>query len=107
VAQALECTTEADAARRLGVTRHCVNNLIQMGRIRAEQLADGAPVIPLDASEEHARQRQQRVVDRAIQKPAKATSATPALRRQPAPAQHCDWSARRTLTRSTGIDLML
>ena len=40
MAQVRECTTQADAARRLGVTRHRVNNLIQMGRLRAEQLAD-------------------------------------------------------------------
>ena len=91
MAQVRECTTQADAARRLGVTRHRVNNLIQMGRLRAEQLADGTPVIPLDAIEEYARQREQRVVDRAKKKkPSKVASTTPARRRQPAPAQHSD-----------------
>lgn len=91
MAQVRECTTQADAARRLGVTRHRVNNLIQMGRLRAEQLADGTPVIPLDAIEEYARQREQRVVDRAKKKkPAKAASTTPARRRHLAPAQHSD-----------------
>lgn len=90
MAQVRECTTQADAARRLGVTRHRVNNLIQMGRLRAEQLADGTPVIPLEAIEEYARQREQRLEVRAKKQPAKAASPAPARRRQLAPAQNSD-----------------
>lgn len=90
MAQVRECTTQADAARRLGVTRHRVNNLIQMGRLRTEQLADGTPVIPLDAIAEYAKQREQRIEDRAKKQPAKAASTTPARRRHPAPAPHSD-----------------
>lgn len=91
MAQVRECTTQADAARRLGVTRHRVNNLIQMGRLRAERLADGTPVIPLEAIEEYARQREQRLEARAKkQQPAKTAGTAPTGRRHPAPAQHSD-----------------
>ncbi len=88
--QVRECTTQADAARRLGVTRHRVNNLIQMGRLRAEQLADGTPVIPLDAIEEYVRQREQRLEGRAKKQPAKVATTTLVRRRNSAPAQHSD-----------------
>lgn len=77
VTQVSECTTQADAARRLGVTRHRVNNLIQMGRLRAEQLADGTPVIPLDAIDEYAQQREQRLQGRDT-KPQPTAVAQPA-----------------------------
>lgn len=66
------------------------NNLIQMGRLRAEQLADGTPVIPLDAIEEYARQREQRLEGRTKNQPAKVASTATLRRRQSAPAQHSD-----------------
>jgi predicted DNA-binding protein (UPF0251 family) len=60
MAQVSECTTQADAARRLGVSRHRINNLIQMGRLQVEHLADGTPVVLLSAIEDYARQRADR-----------------------------------------------
>lgn len=75
-----DCTTQADAARRLGVTRHRVNNLIQMGRLRVEHLADGTPVIPLTAIDEYARQREEHLTARAEKSLATKPKAKSSLR---------------------------